>query len=107
MLPRIGNDIGRTTRWVVIRRLRQAGIKLETNATAVEINEKGVRVSGDGESEVVEADTVVLAVGLTPNRELARRLEGKVKSLRLVGDCDQPHKIAEAIESGLRVGREI
>jgi len=107
MLPRIGNDIGRTTRWVVMRRLRQAGIRLETNATAVEITEKGVMVSGDGESEVVAADTVVLAVGLTPNRELARSLEGKGKSLRLVGDCDQPHKIAEAIESGLRVGREV
>jgi len=107
MLPKIGNDIGRTTRWVVLRRLREAGIKLESKAKAVEITAKGVAVSRDGGSEVFEADTVVLSVGLVPNRELAQKLEGKVKSLRLVGDCDEPHKIAEAIESGLRVGREI
>ena len=107
MLPRIGNDIGRTTRWVVMRKLRQSGAGLVANAKAVEINDKGVWASRDGEHAFFEADTVVLAVGLTPNLELAHRLKGKVKSLRLIGDCDQPRKIAEAIESGFRVGREI
>jgi 2,4-dienoyl-CoA reductase-like NADH-dependent reductase (Old Yellow Enzyme family)/thioredoxin reductase len=107
MLDRIGADIGRTTRWVTMGRLRSLGVRMERNAKVEEITDKGVRATRNGGSEFFEADSVVLAVGMEPNRELARKLEGKVEALYVIGDSAQPGKITEAIESALRVAREV
>jgi 2,4-dienoyl-CoA reductase (NADPH2) len=107
MLARIGSDIGTTHRWVMIANLKKAGIRMETKAKAVEITNKGVRVSRDGVSEFFSGDTVVLAVGLRANKELAEELRGKAAALYLVGDCVEPRRIGEAIEEGFCIGREI
>ena len=77
------------------------------NATAEEITDKGVRVSRDGPSEFLEGDTVVLAVGLEPQKKLAQELERKVDALHIIGDCVEPQRIAEAVERAFRVVREI
>jgi len=49
----------------------------------------------------------VLAVGMESDRKLAQELEGKVRMLHVVGDSAKPGKIAQAIESGLRVARAL
>jgi 2,4-dienoyl-CoA reductase (NADPH2) len=107
MLNRIGADIGRTTRWVTMGRLRNLGVGMERNAKVEEITDKGVRVSRDGGSEFFEADSVVLAVGMESDRRLAQELEGKVQALHVIGDSAQPGKITEASESALQVAREV
>jgi 2,4-dienoyl-CoA reductase-like NADH-dependent reductase (Old Yellow Enzyme family)/thioredoxin reductase len=107
MLGRIGSDIGRTTRWVVLQRLGKAGVRTETKAKVEEITDKGVRAKRDGSSEFFEADSVVLAVGFQASQALAKGLEGKVAELHMIGDCTEPRRIAQAIESGLRVAREL
>lgn len=107
MLGRIGADIERTNRWVIMGRLRSLGIRMERNAKVEEIIEKGVRVNRDGSIEFFEGDSAVLAVGMEPNRKLAQELEGKVRMLHVVGDSAKPGKIAQAIESGLRVARAL
>jgi len=88
-------------------RLRSLGVRMERNAKVEEITESGVKVSRDGGTEFFEADSVVLAVGMEPNRQLARELEGKAKALHVIGDSAEPGKVTGAIESALRVAREI
>lgn len=107
MLGRIGADIERAVRWVVMDRLRSLGIRMERNATVEEITASGARVRRDGDTEFFEADSVVLAVGMKSDHKLSRELEGKLATLHVVGDSAEPGKIAKAIESGLRVAREI
>jgi len=107
MLGRMGNDIGPTTRWVVLRRLKEASIRTETKAEVMEINEKGVRVRRNGNLEFFEGDTVILAVGMKANNEIKRRLEGKVKQLEVIGDCVKPRRIKEAVEEGFEVGIKV
>jgi 2,4-dienoyl-CoA reductase (NADPH2) len=107
MLPKIGSDYGATYRHVVISRLKEAGIGIETNATVEEITDRGVRAKRDGASEFFPGNTVVLAVGFTPNKELGERLRGKVPTLYSIGDCVEPRRIREAIEEGFCLGREI
>ncbi|MBL7212771.1 MAG: FAD-dependent oxidoreductase [Desulfobacteraceae bacterium] len=104
MLGRIGMDIEATNRWVVMQRLRAARVRMETKAKVEEITAKGVRVSRDEGSEFFEVDSVVLAAGMEANRKLADDLKDKVDTLHVIGDSDQPQKMAEAIESGLRIG---
>ena len=107
MLGRIGADIERTNRWVILSRLRRLGIRMERNARAVEITAEGVKISRNGDTEFFEGDSVVLAVGMKPNRKLAQDLEGKIAELFVIGDSDKPGKIAQAIESGFRTAQAL
>jgi 2,4-dienoyl-CoA reductase (NADPH2) len=100
MLKRIGNDITPSYRWVVLQRLRNAGVRMETNAKVREITERGVWVDREGQSEFIDGDTVILAVGMQPSREVADRLEERVSELHLIGDCVEARLIREALEEG-------
>jgi pyruvate/2-oxoglutarate dehydrogenase complex dihydrolipoamide dehydrogenase (E3) component len=107
MLERIGIDIGMTTRWVIMQRLRNAGIRMETKAKAEELTDKGVVASRDGSTEFFAADSIVVAMGLVPQNELYRRLEAKGTKCYSIGDCNEAQKILQAIEDGHRIAREI
>jgi pyruvate/2-oxoglutarate dehydrogenase complex dihydrolipoamide dehydrogenase (E3) component len=107
MLERIGTDIGMTTRWVIMQRLRNAGIRMETKAKAEELTDKGVVASRDGSTEFFAADSIVLAMGLVPQNELYRRLEAKGTKCYSIGDCNEAQKILQAIEDGYRIAGEI
>ena len=107
MLERIGTDIGMTTRWVIMQRLRNAKIKLVTKTKAEEFTDKGVETNRDGIKEFFAADSIVLAMGLVPQNELYRRLEAKGIKCYSIGDCNEAQKILQAIEDGHRIAREI
>lgn len=79
---------------------------METNVTATEITSKGVRGLQNKSSVFFESDSVILAVGVKANTDLVEQLEGKI-TLHLIGDCVGPQKIAEAIESGVKIACEI
>ena len=107
MLERVGADIGRTNRWVVMQELRKAGVHTETKAEAIEITPNGVIASRNDESEFFAADTVVIAAGMIPDQELVQHLQGQIPNLHLIGDCNQPARIRHAIEAGLQVARQL
>jgi 2,4-dienoyl-CoA reductase (NADPH2) len=69
---RIGAGIGPSTRWVVIRDLRSAGVRMLTGVTYREITPAGVIIAdAEGRDRSIAADHVVLAVGQVPVRDLA------------------------------------
>ena len=105
--PRLGYDVGMSTRWVVMMRLRRFGVSMEKNAKVVEITEKGVKALVDGSEKFFEADTVVLALPLEANDKLARELEGKGWSVHSIGDCADPGKVMEAVAAGFRAGYQV
>jgi len=107
MLPKIGSDYGATYRHVVLRRLREIGIKMETNVMVEEITDRGVKAKRDGLAKFFPGDTVVLAVGFKPIKGLGEKLSGKVPVPYSIGDCVEPRRIKEAIEEGFRLAREI
>jgi len=104
---RIGADVGMFHRWVWMKQLREAGARLETEASMVEVTDRGVKISRAGSTDFVEADIVVLAGGLEPNTELAEVLSGRGPVFYPIGDCAQPGKLMEAIASGFLVAQQI
>jgi 2,4-dienoyl-CoA reductase (NADPH2) len=108
MLPRIGADYGPANRYVVIDRLVAAGIRLETGVKAEAITKTGVKVIRSGlYPEFFEADTVVLSVGMVPDDEIARTLEGRVSSVFKIGDAAKPATVKEAMESAFKIAMQI
>jgi 2,4-dienoyl-CoA reductase (NADPH2) len=101
-LPKLAKDLG-SRRWIVSAKLKKFGIATHTATQVMEISEQGVVCeTKHGERPILEADTVVLSLGSTPDDSLYQALTeaGGDKKIVAVGDCVKPQKIPEAIESG-------
>jgi len=80
-------------------------IQVITDAELKEINEKGVQL-GKGQTTIsVEADMIVLALGMTPDKALLKELEGKV-AVKTVGDALESRNALEAIREGFLAGAQ-
>ena len=117
MLPKIVLDTGLTWRLAYWRKIPLLGIQIFTETRLYEVRENGVNVVMKLEPEhperkgdeliFIPADTVVLAVGMKPDRSLIKDLEEKIPKVYTVGDCVEPLKIIDAIHEGARIGMEI
>ncbi|MBW1642586.1 MAG: FAD-dependent oxidoreductase, partial [Deltaproteobacteria bacterium] len=107
MLDRIGADFGGSHRWVNKQNLNRHNIQMLTKAECLEIDEKGVVVSEDGQKRTIEADTVVIAAGYLPRNTLFTQLKEKVGDIVQIGDANGPRTCLEAIYEGSVAGREI
>jgi len=68
-----------------------------------EINRRGlVFIDAEGVRRLVEAETIIPALPLKPDRHLYDLLKGKVPEVYCVGDCDGAGTIADAIGLALR-----
>lgn len=61
----------------------------------------------DADSQVLEADTFVMACGHTPVNGLYKALQGRVQKLFCIGDAQLPRPLQDVIYEGMLVGREI
>jgi pyruvate/2-oxoglutarate dehydrogenase complex dihydrolipoamide dehydrogenase (E3) component len=102
-MAKVGRDIPRVVRWVVMQRLAGLGVVLEVSTRVEVLTGEGVRATKDGRSVFYRADSVVLALGFQADDRLLYELRGKVPALHAIGDCTGPQRIREAIESGYRV----
>lgn len=107
MLDKIGKDIGASYRWLILSRLRKAGVRMEVKAKAEEINERGVVISRDGAKQAIESDNVVVAVGMRANNALVEKLQGKVNNLHVIGDASSPRRIREAVDEAFKVAKDL
>ncbi|MBQ6479638.1 MAG: FAD-dependent oxidoreductase [Anaerolineaceae bacterium] len=108
MKPEIASDMVFINAHSLKLYLKDAGVTIRTNCKVSEINEQGVVVVNEaGETELIEADTVVSAFGLAPNRELTDQLKKKYnKKTIFVGDCVEVAKSGKAIRSGFYAGMQ-
>jgi len=95
-------------RMALLDRLARKGVRLLTGVTYERITDEGlVIINQEGQREVIPADTIVIAAGARPNRELAQALQGKLPDIKVIGDAQEPRKLRDAISEGYRVALEI
>ncbi|MFW9863986.1 MAG: FAD-dependent oxidoreductase [Candidatus Thorarchaeota archaeon] len=63
---RIGRDLGRTTRWVIIKAMAEKGVTMHLNAEIAQIAKDYVQVISKDELTLVGIDTVVVAASPRP-----------------------------------------
>jgi 2,4-dienoyl-CoA reductase (NADPH2) len=93
----LGVDLGRTTRWVIMKRLKEKGIHTYINAKVTEIDSKHIYVFIDGEHEQVDAQTVVLATKPQPQDRILKQLERTSLRTEVVGSIKKAMDLLEVI----------
>lgn len=99
---KIGFDIGGSDRFHTTSALKKSPhVRTETLTKVKEINKQGVKVvHADGSEAFHSANSVAVTLGFDKNLTLANSLKNKVKVLYVVGDCDNPARMADATKAG-------
>jgi len=108
--PSPGQQMESITRTTLFQRLYLAGVKLTPSTILRGISGNTVTVANvytDEERAIEGIDTVVLAYGGVENNDLFYALEGQVKELYRVGDCNGVRKLLYATNDGATIGRMI
>jgi 2,4-dienoyl-CoA reductase-like NADH-dependent reductase (Old Yellow Enzyme family)/thioredoxin reductase len=101
-------DVNLFSRFYLLEKLAELGVAMLPMTTAKEIVTGGVIVANaSGDTQVVEADTVVLATGFSPNTGLEVAALGGGVEVYSIGDCVQPGKVQGAIHTAWRVAMRI
>jgi 2,4-dienoyl-CoA reductase-like NADH-dependent reductase (Old Yellow Enzyme family)/thioredoxin reductase len=106
-------DIGDPVYWrhtipLVMRMDATPNLEYRTHQECTEITTAGIRVKDREESEdFIEADTVIVAAGMVPNRAVIEEWRDSVRNLFPVGDCVSPQNIMEAMQRGYYAALDI
>ena len=104
MMDKIGPQVYEPILYDIQSRIQKLDIELLTSRKLTEIKENKIIVQNTKEknTENIEADIVVLAIGVTDskNDEFVEKIEDNFANVKLLGDSDQAGKIYNAVKTG-------
>jgi NADPH-dependent 2,4-dienoyl-CoA reductase/sulfur reductase-like enzyme len=107
MLPEVGADMDVLARSMLLGRLRTHDVTIHTGTRVTRFTRNTVFAQQNNHEIHFPIETVIVAVGVRPNRELADALGPSGLEMHVVGDAVQPRKALEAIWEGFEVGLKI
>ncbi len=76
-------------------------VHIHLSTRCIAITPQGVQVEDkDGNRRMIEADTVILATGLRPDKQALRQYEGLAHDVLFIGDCQKPGCIYDTSTTG-------
>ncbi|MEU1415453.1 MULTISPECIES: NADPH-dependent 2,4-dienoyl-CoA reductase [unclassified Streptomyces] len=85
---KVGAGLGRTTGWIHRTELKHRGVTMTPGVTYDRIDDAGLHLTVDGESRLLEVDTIVLCTGQEPRRDLYEELVAAGRTPHLIGGAD-------------------
>jgi len=108
LLPKIGGDLESVTKRLLIRKLKERKVQFLTEHKVLKIENDGiVAVGPDDAQRKLEAQRVVVAVGIRPDNTIHEKIKSLGYETHVIGDCFKPRNAKEAILEGARLGRAI
>ncbi len=107
MLPRIGQDVGKSTRWILFDNLKRFKVSVKTGATVTSIRNGDVKFKKDDKEHQVQFDNVILASGSKSVPGLSTQVKKMGYPFATVGDGVRPGKLNEAIHGGFLAAMNI
>jgi 2,4-dienoyl-CoA reductase-like NADH-dependent reductase (Old Yellow Enzyme family)/thioredoxin reductase len=114
MLDTLCPDMLPDAKYFLLERLEKAGVAMLSSTKVETIKDHQVVISRQEPGQDLQwtaslddVDTVVLAVGARPNRDLVEQLEALEINVYAVGDCVEPGFAIDAIYQGAKAGREV
>ena len=107
-LPKIAMNLESITRKVLLKELRERGVRFLTGHKLSKVEETGVVVAAeDGTESFIEAGAVVIAIGNKPDNHLYEQIQSLGIPLYQIGDCLEPRSAKAAISEAATIGRSI
>ena len=105
----MGAGLAKTTGWIRRTLLKRRGVRMIGGVEYDRIDDAGLHIRVDGESRVLDVDTIVICAGQEPQRELVDALVAAKISHRLIGGADMATELdaRRAIEQGTRVALDL
>ena len=105
---RLAPNMEKKNRRDLLNRIKEAGVisKLQSQVTAIESGRLLV-ADGQGNTEMLNPDNIVFAMGYRPNRDLYERLRLLHPRVYLAGDVQHIGDIGTAVVQGLKVAEQI
>lgn len=95
------------TTGVMQRMLTEAKVRVCVKAEVSEVTSSKAWLMFGATTAEIPADTIVLSVGLAPEKSKIESLKASCHESYVIGDCASPARIREAICEGDRIGRAI
>lgn len=105
----LGKGLGKTTGWIHRKRLRQAGVHMLAGVSYQRIDDQGLHIEVDGQSQCLPVDHVVICAGQLPRRELKAELEAGHQAVHWIGGADVAAELdaKRAIDQGTRLAAKL
>jgi len=109
MLDDVANDVGLLEKALLMERLNEKGVKIETKTMVKEITGAGdIVVQRDGTDDTIkDINTIVLAAGYQPEKGMQALLEYKKIPFFKIGDCVDARKVMDAMYEAFVTAYEI
>ncbi|MCP4665302.1 MAG: FAD-dependent oxidoreductase, partial [Deltaproteobacteria bacterium] len=99
-VPRLADNVGRTSRWSLMKSLKLMGVALRPRTKLLEIRDDSVLVETAQGEESIRADRVVMAIGVQSLNDLAETGKSAGIEVIVMGDAKEPRSIPEAVREG-------
>ena len=100
MLPKMGVDMGKSSRWVMMANLKRHGVTMITGAKVAAITGGEITYEKEGCLKHIQFDQVILATGSKSVRRLSQEVAQLDIPMTTIGDGKAPGKINDAIHGG-------
>lgn len=100
-------DINPGSRWSIMYRTKQLGVKLMKETRVLKLGTDYVSVENADGVQKIPADTIVIAAGAKPNNALYEELKDKLPKVDVIGDSVNVGRINNAVESAYRLAMTI
>jgi 2,4-dienoyl-CoA reductase-like NADH-dependent reductase (Old Yellow Enzyme family)/thioredoxin reductase len=107
MLPEVGADMDALAKAMLLERLKKQGVTIHTRTKITGLTKNEAIALQDDKIIRFPIETLIMAVGVRPNRDLAGAIEPSGLEIHVIGDAFQPRKALEAVWEGFEVGLKI
>lgn len=103
---KVGDGLGKTTGWIHRADLKRKGVHMLAGCDYQKIDDEGLHLTINGQTQVLAVDTIVICAGQEPRRELQAEL---TKPTHLIGGADVAAELdaKRAIDQGTRLAASI
>jgi len=100
-----GKGLGKTTGWIHRRALGMRGVQALAGVSYDRVDDRGLHITVDGGSRVLDVDTIVICAGQEPRRELQQGLLDAAVDCSLVGGACEARELdaKRAIDQATRL----
>ncbi|MEM2143365.1 MAG: FAD-dependent oxidoreductase [Candidatus Thorarchaeota archaeon] len=102
----ICEDIGRTTRWIVMKQIREH-VKLHLGVRVSQVGKDFVILNEEGEVRLLSGDLLVVASTPEPRNRLAQSLSAAGIPCAPVGSAERPMDLLEAVHSAYQFANRL